>query len=65
METPSTGSRLGYYDEVMAMLDRHMLEAGLISEERLAKVREEREKNKNKPIDNTIEVTFLKKPDKK
>lgn len=61
METPSTGSRLGYYDQVMDMLDKQMLEAGLISEERLAKAKEEREKNKNKPIDNSIEVTFLKK----
>ena len=60
METPSTGSRLGYYDQVMDMLDKQLLEKGLISEENLAKAKEEREKNKNKPIDDTIEVTFLR-----
>lgn len=63
METVKSGetnSNLGYYDQVMEMLDKSLLDKGLISEEGIEKMRIRREENKYKQ-DNTIEVTFLKK----
>lgn len=63
METDKSGnteSRLGYYDQVMDMLDKSLLDSGLMTKEDIEKMRIRREENKNKPIDNTIEVTFLK-----
>ena len=63
METDKSGnteSRLGYYDQVMDMLDKSLLDSGLMTKEGIEKMRIRREENKNKPIDNTIEVTFLK-----
>ena len=67
MSTPkseNTGSRLGYYDQVMEMLDKSLLEHGLMSEEAIQRMKDEREKNKHKPKDNTIDITFVKKKNK-
>lgn len=63
METDKSGnteSRLGYYDQVMDMLDKSLLDKGLMTKEGIEKMRIRREENKNKSIDSNIEVTFLK-----
>lgn len=60
-ETGNTESRLGYYDQVMDMLDKSLLDKGLMTKQGIEKMRIRREENKNKPIDNTINVTFLRK----
>ena len=63
METDKSGnteSRLGYYDQVMKMLDKSLLDKGLMTKEGIEKMRIRREENKYKQ-DNTIEVTFINK----
>lgn len=59
-ETGNTESRLGYYDQVMEMLDKSLLDKGLMTKEGIEKMRIRREENKYKQ-DNTIEVTFINK----
>lgn len=59
-ETGNTETRLGYYDQVMDMLDKSLLDKGLMTKEGIEKMRIRREENKNKSIDSNIEVTFLK-----
>ena len=64
MNTPKSGAtenRLGYYDQVMDMLDKSLLKHGLMSEEAIQRMKDEREKNKHIPKDNTIDITFIKK----
>lgn len=60
-ESGTTELKLGYYGQIMDMLDKSLLEHNLMSEDNIKKMKIEREKNKNNPIDNSIEVTFMKR----